>query len=68
MSEADKLRARVTYKQFKSISDAFDISKEHGLNTVYQIMDGKRAFQSARASQYAHEALGQVIKDIKNGI
>jgi hypothetical protein len=67
MAEEVSIRARITYKRFEAIAEAFAESTEKGLRTMYESMDGMKAFHSQTGSNYARESLEQLIKDIHHG-
>jgi len=64
MNNEDKIRNRVSYKEFKNIADAI---KNEDLDTalwkIYKLLDNKGAFYSRTLALYASESLSLLIKD-----
>lgn len=66
MINENKIRRRISYKRFEKIYNTLQGTSDQKINTmriIYVTMDDMKAFHYETQSQYAYEALNQLLKD-----
>mgnify|MGYP001251266202 CR=1 FL=1 len=71
MNKQEKIRTRITYKDFKNIATKLtkigvpDKCLPKAVDVVYDTRDDKRAFRSNTAAVYAQQSIDLLKKDLK---
>ena len=65
LAEVKRIRARASYRLFAELHDFLDNKPDTVdiLVKLYDVLDDRRSFGSARNARYAAESLGWVLKD-----